>query len=55
MVTEAGTWLVLGCTRKTTPKTSLDIDDDGHNLQRLVPEGEGRVSEPERLIPGLST
>lgn len=48
-------WLVPGCARRTAPKTSLDIDDDGDNLQRLDPEGEERVSEPERLIPGLST
>lgn len=47
--------LVLVCAGRTAPKTSLDIDDDGDNLQRLDPEGEERVSEPERLIPGLST
>lgn len=47
--------LVLGCARRTAPKTSLDIDDDGDNLQISDPEGEERVSEPERLILGLST
>lgn len=40
---------------RTFSEALLDVDDDGDNPQRLVPEGEESVSEPESVILGLST
>lgn len=40
------------CPQDFFSKTSLDTDDDGDRLRRLVPEGEERVAEPQRVIPG---